>query len=103
MSPRRTGDGGLTCAGRIKRLFEGVLMSRSLRTLGVSALGGAMLLLALAIVGCNRGSEAAQPPPRPPTVTVSDVVVRDVPYYVDEIGRCAASDSVALTPQVAGR
>src|SRR5438067_2183730 len=70
--------------------------------------GGILSLVALIapmfVSGCNRGSNAAQmQAPPPPQVTAADVVVRDVPYYVDEIGRCAASESVALTPQVAGR
>jgi membrane fusion protein, multidrug efflux system len=56
----------------------------------------------LIAIGCGRSAQPAAAPQRPPTVTVSDVVVQDVPYYVDQIGRCAASDSVALTPQVAG-
>jgi multidrug efflux system membrane fusion protein len=39
----------------------------------------------------------------PPMVTASGVVVRTVPYYIDEIGNCASKDTVTLMPQVAGR
>jgi multidrug efflux system membrane fusion protein len=53
-------------------------------------------------VGCGRAAAPAFAPP-PPTVTVSDTIVRDVPYYIDEIGRCASKESVTLMAQVAGR
>lgn len=64
----------------------------------------AVLIVSVCAGGCKRGSNAAQAPaPPPPPVTVSDVVVRDVPYYLEEIGRCAGHDTVSVMPQVAGR
>lgn len=58
----------------------------------------------LAVSGCNRdqaqaGPAAQMPPPR---VTVSEAVSKDVPVYLDEIGKCTALESVTITPQVAG-
>ncbi|HKF41142.1 MAG TPA: efflux RND transporter periplasmic adaptor subunit [Candidatus Acidoferrum sp.] len=64
-------------------------------------------LLSLAIFGvaCNRGDaqagNAAGMPP--PLVTVAKAKAQDVPRYLDEIGRNVAFESVAVTPQVAGK
>ena len=43
----------------------------------------------------------AQPPVRP--VTVSKVVTKDVPLYLDEIGTCAAYETVLVQAQVSGQ
>lgn len=64
---------------------------------------GILTIALFSIAGCNRGSNAAQMPQHPPPVTVADVVVRDVPYYIDEIGTCAGNKTVSVMPQVAGR
>src|SRR5438094_7590324 len=80
---------------RVKRAFEGVCMSLCRAILGLSI---------LVVLGCGRSDNSPAMMQRPPAlVTATETLVRDVPYYLDEIGRCAASDSVALTPQVAGR
>ena len=42
----------------------------------------------------------AQPPVRP--VTVAKVVTKDVPLYLDEIGTCAAYETVQVQAQVSG-
>src|SRR5438105_3812139 len=78
-------------------------MSRPRLIFGAGILSLVGLLALLCASGCNRGSNAAQMPQRPPTVTVADVVVRDVPYYIDEIGTCAGNKTVSVMPQVAGR
>lgn len=72
-----------------------------------TTLVGPALLCAglLAVSGCNReqaqaGGGAGQMPP--PRVTVSEAVSKDVPVYLDEIGKCTALESVTITPQVAG-
>lgn len=64
-------------------------------------------LLSLAVLGagCNRGNAeagnaGAMPPP---LVTVATATAQDVPRYLDEIGRNVAFESVAVTPQVAGK
>src|ERR1041385_7947524 len=50
----------------------------------------------------HRASEvkAAQPPVRP--ATVAKVVTKDVPLYLDEIGTCAAYETVQVQAQVNG-
>ncbi len=45
--------------------------------------------------------KAAQPPPRP--VTVAKVVAKDVPLYLEEIGTCAAYETVQVQAQVSGK
>jgi membrane fusion protein, multidrug efflux system len=44
--------------------------------------------------------QSAQPPGRP--VTVAKVVKKDVPLYLDEIGTCAAYETVQVQAQVSG-
>src|SRR5207302_5965984 len=36
-------------------------------------------------------------------VTTTKVVARDVPIYLDEIGRCVAPEIVSIQPQVSGK
>jgi membrane fusion protein, multidrug efflux system len=64
-----------------------------------------LLLCQLAAGGCNRASPQAAGPqmPPPPLVTVTKARAQDVPVYLDEIGKSWASESVTVTPQVAGR
>lgn len=58
----------------------------------------------LAGAGCaKQNSQAAGFQLPPPLVTVAQAVARDVPYYLDEIGKNGAFESVTVTPQVAGR
>jgi membrane fusion protein, multidrug efflux system len=63
------------------------------------------LLLQVASSGCSRaGSQAAGPlMPPPPLVTVAIARAQDVPFYLDEIGKSYAFESVTVTPQVGGR
>lgn len=64
----------------------------------------AAIALALSLAACSRGPELPAMPERPPApVRVVAAVSRDVPVYLDEIGRVAASETVALRPQVTGR
>jgi membrane fusion protein, multidrug efflux system len=51
----------------------------------------------------NRVAEikTAQPPARP--VTVAKAVTKDVPIYLDEIGTCAAYETVQVQAQVSGK
>jgi multidrug efflux system membrane fusion protein len=46
-------------------------------------------------------SKATQPPVRP--VLVAKVVTKDVPVYLDEIGTCAAYETVQVQAQVSGK
>lgn len=59
--------------------------------------------LTLFVVGC--GSKAPQAaferPPAP--VSVAEAVAKDVPIYLDEVGRGVAREFVSVQPQVSGR
>src|SRR5437870_12722041 len=46
-------------------------------------------------------AKAAQPPVRP--VLVAKVITKDVPVYLDEIGTCAAYETVQVQAQVSGQ
>jgi multidrug efflux system membrane fusion protein len=64
------------------------------------------LIAVLLSNGCGSSSESAAPaaferPPAP--VVVAEATVRDVPIYLDEIGKCAARETVTVQPQVSGR
>ena len=66
----------------------------------------AAISLALAVLtfsGCNKQTTAATFQLPPPLVTVAVASSRDVPVYLDEIGRNGAFESVTVTPQVPGR
>ena len=66
--------------------------------------GGAALLIALLLLlrfSTGGSKKTAPPPPRP--VTVAKAIARDVPLYLDEIGTCAAYESVQVQAQVSGQ
>src|SRR5579862_5428061 len=67
--------------------------------LSLSAAG----LMLLSAVSCSRGSVQAAPAMPAPLVTVVKAAAKDVPQYLDEIGRNTAFESVTVTPQFAGR
>ena len=58
----------------------------------------------LAACGCQK-SEAAGGMPQlpPPLVVVAKARAQDVPVYLDEIGRCTATETVTVTPQISGQ
>jgi membrane fusion protein, multidrug efflux system len=59
-------------------------------------------LAALAFAGCRQEAPAAfERPPAP--VAVAAAVMRDVPVYLDEVGKVAAREVVSIQPQVSGR
>ncbi|HEX3131729.1 MAG TPA: efflux RND transporter periplasmic adaptor subunit [Thermoanaerobaculia bacterium] len=59
-------------------------------------------LVALAFAACRHEAPAAfERPPAP--VAVAAAVTRDVPVYIDEVGRVAAREVVSVQPQVSGR
>ena len=65
-------------------------------------------LAALALVStsaCNKSNAGTTAAPAifAPSVTISRAASRDVPTYLNEIGRSGAFESVTVTPQVAGR
>ena len=61
-------------------------------------------LVALAVAGCERQSQQAAAPARPPApVVVAKVQTDNVPIYLDEVGRTVAQESVTIQPQVSGK
>jgi len=56
----------------------------------------------LTAAGCERSGAQQTMQAPPPSVTVTRAVSREVPVYLDEIGKCTARESVTITPQVAG-
>lgn len=59
-------------------------------------------LAALAFAGCRQEAPPAfERPPAP--VAVAAAVTRDVPVYLDEVGKVAAREVVSVEPQVSGR
>jgi multidrug efflux system membrane fusion protein len=63
---------------------------------------GAVALLAIALVGCNRSATpAVERPPAP--VAVVTAVQQDVPVYLEAVGKAVAHETVAIQPQVSGR
>jgi multidrug efflux system membrane fusion protein len=86
---------------------------RALNRPNVKLLTAALLCGMLGIVGCASKQDppaADKQPARPagpqmpaPLVTVARAIARDVPVYLDEIGKSQALETVTVTPQVAGR
>ena len=67
---------------------------------------GAMLGGLVIGIGCKRSAGPQMPMgggAPPVLVTATEVVARDVPVYLDEIGKCAANKSVTVKPQVSGK
>ena len=60
-----------------------------------------VLVLVRAYQGRVSAAKAGQPPPRP--VLVAKVITKDVPVYLDEIGTCAAYETVQVQAQVSGQ
>ncbi len=65
--------------------------------------GIAAALLALALLRTLSSGSKTPPAPAPRTVLVTKVVTKDVPVYLDEIGTCAAYETVQVQAQVAGQ
>ena len=62
-----------------------------------------LLLVVTFLASCGHKKDAAgfERPPAP--VTVASAVQRDVPIYLDEVGKCVAREAVSVQPQVSGR
>jgi multidrug efflux system membrane fusion protein len=54
------------------------------------------------MVGCGGGKRAGFSLP-PPPVSVTQAIARDVPIYLDEIGKTSADEIVTAQPQVTGK
>lgn len=77
----------------------------SFRLIGERVAPLAAMFLLMILTACNRNNVQAAGPAGPPAplVTVAQAGARDVPRYLDEIGKNGAYESVNLTPQVSGR
>src|SRR6266545_6648085 len=66
---------------------------------------GIALLVSIALFssacGKKKSPQAFERPPAP--VTVAQAVAKDVPVYLDEVGKCVAREVVSVQPQVSGR
>lgn len=67
----------------------------------VRALGGIGFALVL-LSGCGRKAPASFERPAAP-VSIAQAVARDVPVYLDAIGKIVAREVVSIQPQVSGR
>ncbi len=66
--------------------------------------GGVILVIAVLLVVRAIGNRKKPAPPPPPRIVlVSKVVQKDVPIYLDEIGTCAAYETVQVQAQVSGQ
>lgn len=66
------------------------------------AVAGLIFILSAFLSGCGKAtSEAAVRPPA--SVTVVNAIAKDVPVYIDQVGKCAAREVVSIQPQVSGR
>jgi RND family efflux transporter MFP subunit len=67
----------------------------------VAAAAGVLFLLFVLRTCATRQKTAPPPGPRP--VAVAKVITKDVPLYLDEIGTCAAAETVQVQAQVSGQ
>jgi len=68
--------------------------------IGAGVIGLIVLFLLIRLITSER---KASPPPPPRPVAVAKVIAKDVPLYLDEIGTCAAFESVQVQAQVSGQ
>ena len=61
-----------------------------------------VVLVIVAIRACTT-NEKKSPPPAPRAVETAKVIQKDVPLYLDEIGTCAANETVQVQAQVSGQ
>ena len=79
-------------------------LDRKVGRKGIYLIGVVVLLVVVYLLFRFFGTakeEKQAPPPRP--VSVAKVLTKDVPLYLDEIGTCAANESVQVKAQVAGQ
>lgn len=72
------------------------------RWISISTIAFVAAGLLIFIAGCDKKAPASfERPPAP--VAVAPAVARDVPVYLDEIGKFVAREVVSIQPQVSGR
>ncbi len=64
---------------------------------------GAALMSSALIAGCKPAAPPAMPPRPPAMVTAATAEARDVPIYLEEIGRVVPIETVSVMPQVGGK
>ena len=94
ISAQKVNVAGRDLAGNLERRF-----GRTWVYLGAGVFG--LMVLLFLVRSCNQNKTAPPPPARP--VTVAGVITKDVPLYLDEIGTCAANESVQVQAQVSGQ
>jgi multidrug efflux system membrane fusion protein len=69
------------------------------------ALGAILIGGSISGLACKKEAAASSAPPAPPPalVNVEYAIARDVPDYLDEIGKANASELVTVMPQVSGK
>lgn len=65
--------------------------------------GGIVLLAALLLLRVITAPKKHAAPPAARPVAIARVVTKDVPLYLDEIGNCAAAETVQIQAQVSGQ
>src|ERR1700681_523819 len=71
----------------------------------MSRLGTSLILMCssvLVVSGCAKKDPPAMERP-PAAVSVVTAVTKDVPVYLDEVGRCVAREVVSVQPELSGR
>jgi membrane fusion protein (multidrug efflux system) len=81
----------------ILRACTGAELS-GLRRLGISA----AFVSVLAVGGCSQREQRAAPEPKPPTVSVTTAVARDIPVAYEFIGQTEATRRVEIRSRVPG-
>ncbi|MGI8432929.1 MAG: efflux RND transporter periplasmic adaptor subunit [Chthoniobacterales bacterium] len=79
-------------------------LDRKVGRKGIYLMGAVVLLVVVFLLFRFLGTakeERQAPPPRP--VSIAKVLTKNVPLYLDEIGTCAANESVQVKAQVAGQ
>lgn len=78
--------------------------ARRTRGKGLYYLIGAIAVVALLLFLRAAGAKKKEtPPPAPRPVETAKVIEEDVPLYLDEIGSCAAAETVQVQAQVSGQ
>ena len=63
----------------------------------------ALVALMFFSIGCKPPPQAAMPQRPPAPVTVAAAISKDVPIYLEEIGKTSAIEYVTIQPQIAGQ
>ncbi len=94
ISASKVSVGGREVARNIERR-----VGRKWVYLGAGAIG--LIAILFLVRTCSTPTKSSGPAPRP--VSVAKVITKDVPLYLDEIGTCAAYESVQVQAQVSGQ